>query len=295
MIKVYAIRKGRKKGIVSTWEECEQNVKGYSGAEFKSFSADTYNDAINEAMVYMQGISDVCIEDTKNILRIYVDGSFNDDVYGAGIVILEDKVKTISLRGDNPDMLSMRNVAGEILAATVAMNYAVKNKIKSICIYYDYEGIAKWCQGSWQPKNENTKKYKEYYDKVSKSVNIVFSHIKAHTGNKYNEIADQLAKNAVGIIEYKPNFDISTNSFIEQEKKEYPKEKGIIEPIYSGIIDENGESLQLGDLITCFVDNKQYLGYLDYDNHSNCYFMHFETYWSGHPFRKGIKYFKVRC
>ncbi|MGR5971013.1 ribonuclease H1 domain-containing protein [Bacillus paranthracis] len=35
--KVYAVRKGRKTGIFYSWKECETHVKGYSGAQYRSF------------------------------------------------------------------------------------------------------------------------------------------------------------------------------------------------------------------------------------------------------------------
>ena len=33
----YGVRKGRNIGIYNTWKECEENVRGYPGAEYKSF------------------------------------------------------------------------------------------------------------------------------------------------------------------------------------------------------------------------------------------------------------------
>ena len=36
--KYYVVWKGRKPGIYSTWAECEAQVKGFTGAEYKSFS-----------------------------------------------------------------------------------------------------------------------------------------------------------------------------------------------------------------------------------------------------------------
>ena len=35
--KYYAVRKGFKPGIYTTWEECKKNVDGFSGAEYKGF------------------------------------------------------------------------------------------------------------------------------------------------------------------------------------------------------------------------------------------------------------------
>ena len=35
--KYYVVWKGRKPGIYTSWAECEAQVKGYAGAEYKSF------------------------------------------------------------------------------------------------------------------------------------------------------------------------------------------------------------------------------------------------------------------
>jgi ribonuclease HI len=37
--KFYTVRKGRKPGVYPTWAECEDQVKGFKGAEFKSFAS----------------------------------------------------------------------------------------------------------------------------------------------------------------------------------------------------------------------------------------------------------------
>jgi viroplasmin and RNaseH domain-containing protein len=37
--KYYAVRQGYQRGIFMSWPECELQVKGYSGAEFKSFKS----------------------------------------------------------------------------------------------------------------------------------------------------------------------------------------------------------------------------------------------------------------
>ena len=35
--KFYAVKKGHKKGIFESWDECKKNINGYSGAIYKSF------------------------------------------------------------------------------------------------------------------------------------------------------------------------------------------------------------------------------------------------------------------
>ena len=36
--KYYAVRAGRKTGIFRTWDECKEQVSGFSGASYKSFT-----------------------------------------------------------------------------------------------------------------------------------------------------------------------------------------------------------------------------------------------------------------
>ena len=37
MAKIYAVKVGRKTGLFSTWASCEEAVKGYPNASYKSF------------------------------------------------------------------------------------------------------------------------------------------------------------------------------------------------------------------------------------------------------------------
>lgn len=286
MVKVYAIKKGRQVGIVDTWAECHKRVNGFSGAEYKSFNGDTYNEAVELAASYLKGSS--VTQGHEDILHIYVDGSYNPDtgIYGSGIVIVDKDIKTLSIPGTDQSFASMRNIAGELLAATIAMSYALKNGIKDICICYDYMGIELWCNGTWKAKNEYTQKYIDYYQSVKKHVNICFKHIKGHSGNTYNEMADKLAKNAVGLANFVPNFSLHTSATADKGNQ-------VIQPVLSGIKDAKGRDLCLGDIITCVVDSIKYIGYLDYNAFTNRYFFNFKNYWKGHPFRKGILYYKV--
>ena len=43
--KYYVVWKGRKTGIFTTWAECEKQVKGFVGAQFKSFESEALADA----------------------------------------------------------------------------------------------------------------------------------------------------------------------------------------------------------------------------------------------------------
>lgn len=193
--KIYAVRQGRKVGLFYSWSECEQQIKGYSGAQYKSFTD------INEAKNYLgQDKSQLKdIELPKDEMIAYVDGSYNSGTgeYSAGVVLLyQSNKKTFSLKGNDPLLSKMRNVAGEIMGAKAAMNYALENNVANLRIHYDYAGIEKWCTGEWQTKMEGTKSYKDFYNDISKAVTVRFVKVKAHSGVLYNEEADKLAREA---------------------------------------------------------------------------------------------------
>lgn len=193
--KYYAVRNGYHIGIFETWEECKREVDGFSGAEFKSFpdrrGAEEFLGAIRtgEQLSLDRAVA-------------YVDGSYNIETtcYGCGVVLLigGEEIE-ISRAFDDPEMALMRNVAGEIEGALIAMRYCVENDIGEIDLYYDYAGIEKWCTGEWKTNKEGTTAYKRSYDEISKTVRINFIKVKSHSGDEYNDKADRLAKNAVGV------------------------------------------------------------------------------------------------
>ncbi|MDD3653608.1 MAG: ribonuclease H family protein [Desulfotomaculaceae bacterium] len=197
--KYYAVKQGRKTGIFKSWSECREQVDNYKNANFKGFAT------LEEAQRYLE------LEDNFNVLPVaekgktdrgliaYVDGSFsvNQRMYSYGCVLLSGETKIISGVGNNPAILSMRNVAGELLGAMEAIKWAVKNKYDSIVIYHDYQGIAKWATGEWEAKKEGTKSYVKFINKYKKLINIQFIKVEGHTGDTYNEQADQIAKEAL--------------------------------------------------------------------------------------------------
>ena len=223
--KYYAVREGRNIGVFGTWDECKAQVDGYSGAVYKSFKTlgeakafigitiqdnvdvNSYNERNDLKKVeHTKELSERCGEIYCNLKAdeaiAYVDGSFNiatnEFSYGA-VIFYDGKEVHLNEKFDDEELASMRNVAGEIYGSMAAMQYAVDNGVKKIKIYHDYEGIAKWCQGLWKTNKEGTIAYKRYYDEVSKRIKVEFVKVKGHSGDKYNDLADRLAKEALGI------------------------------------------------------------------------------------------------
>lgn len=141
----------------------------------------------------------------------YVDGSYNEAIgrYAFGCVLLlpDGEIVRKSGNGNNPETLAIRNVGGEMLGAMYAVQWARKHSFESIEICYDYSGIACWATGAWKTKNELTKKYAGFMQRQGNFIKITFTKVKAHTGDRYNEEADELAKAAlnrdsIGMDEY---------------------------------------------------------------------------------------------
>ena len=201
--KVYAVRKGRQIGLFYSWPACQEQIKGFSGAEYKSFitelEANTYL-AVGTSIAKLAPIE--MIDPAPDTMIAYVDGSYNVKTteYAAGVVALWHGGEiTFSEKADDPELKNMRNVAGEIMGAQIAMKYALSEQASTLVIYYDYEGIEKWCTSAWGAKQDGTIKYKAYYDKMARQLDIRFIKVKAHSGDPYNERADRLAKDALGI------------------------------------------------------------------------------------------------
>ena len=196
MAKFYAVRNGKKCGIFLTWDECKEQVEGFKGAEYKSFK--TRADA--ESYLVGNATDD---NDYRDILCAYVDGSFDVSTgrYGSGVVYVVngEVIDTQNKCASHPDIVAMRNVAGEITASVMAMRYAIAGGYKDIVIFHDYEGIAKWCRGEWKTEKEGTRLYKMFYDSVKTRLSVTFVKVEAHTGVEYNEMADRLAKESLGI------------------------------------------------------------------------------------------------
>jgi ribonuclease HI len=137
----------------------------------------------------------------EEILIAYVDGSFEPTLgkYAYGCVLIEpDGIETtLSGSGNDPEVANIRNVAGEMLGAMNAVKWAKAHHYREIRIYYDYMGIEMWATGGWKAKNRYTAGYADYMKKSASQVKISFQKVAAHTGVRYNEMADELAKNAL--------------------------------------------------------------------------------------------------
>ena len=198
--KFYAVRKGKVPGIYSSWDACKRMVDGYPGAIYKSFKSR------QEAEKFVAGGSGILTEKRQTDAvpvtdYAFVDGSFNiaTSVYGFGGFLVAGKERyVLQGSGEDEDMASMRNVAGEILGSMAAMEKALALGLREITIYYDYLGIEMWATGGWKRNKTGTIAYYDYVQSIRDRLSIHFVKVKGHSGVEGNEEADRLAKEAVG-------------------------------------------------------------------------------------------------
>ena len=237
--KFYAVRVGRTPGIYQTWNQAEEQIKGFSGAEYKTFF--TEKEAIKylsfeetkESIEPSDKASDMNrkIElEIKNLqageVIAFVDGSHSLDAdekekYSFGVFLITNESEDSLYKAfvDKAYMES-RNIAGEIEGVKQAILWAIENKKQKIKIFYDYAGIEKWATKEWNAKVKISQEYSKFFDEKSKLINVEFEHVKAHSGIVYNEKADELAKRALLSQGYKTYNDGSIY-FIGFQKQDW--------------------------------------------------------------------------
>ena len=208
MSNFYAVKVGKTPGVYDTWDDCKAQVDGFSGAKYKKFG--TKEEA--EAFVGGEKATTKAKDSNKESKPItassdsmpysFVDGSFNPStgVYGyGGFVCVNGKHYPVMGSDNDPEMATMRNVAGEIAGSMAAVKKAEELGIKKMRILYDYQGIESWAKSQWKTNKQGTIDYKVFMNDPARTVTVEFEKVKGHSGVEGNEMADVIAKSAVGI------------------------------------------------------------------------------------------------
>ena len=132
--------------------------------------------------------------------KIYTDGacSGNPGKGGWAAIILDDSNQS-SISGSES---STTNNRMELMAPIMALK-KIKKK-SDITIFTDSkylkdgitDWIKKWKQNNWKSSNKKPVKNKDLWIKLDNSCQkhkITWKWVKAHAGNKYNNLADELA------------------------------------------------------------------------------------------------------
>lgn len=233
----YVVRCGREIGVFLTWEECEEQVKGYSGAEYKKVvgknkaieylaegNIEIVEENLNKEKALRGNIKDkygynvdpikskakVKVSKTyiepKEIINdfeyiAFVDGSYDkiNKIYGSGVIVLKDDlVNCKTLYDAGYDKWDQWNIVGELESVKLAILKAKEVGANNVAIYHDLKNISLWACGEWKAKNIYTQEYVRFIEEHSQKLNIYFIKVKAHSEeSKFNDLADEAAKTAI--------------------------------------------------------------------------------------------------
>jgi ribonuclease HI len=209
--KFYAVAAGRKPGIYTIWPEAEAQVKGFPQARFKGFATR------EEAEGWLKGVkagrpSPVGRKKTEKLpetdvqrgdgVQIFTDGGAlnNPGPGGYGVVLIDDGVKKELTGGYR---LTTNNRM-ELMGCIVALRQ-LEQKDKPITLYSDssyvVNGINKgwaksWRRNGWIKSDKRPALNKDLWSELLeliRDLNIVFTWVKGHAGNPFNERCDELA------------------------------------------------------------------------------------------------------
>ena len=198
--KYYAVKKGNKTGIFMSWDECKEAIKGFPIPEYKSFLTEAEAKAfLDEKDIIME--NEIKPRLDKGEVVAFVDGSYDETIkaYGSGVYLFvpNGDILEWNQKGNNEKYIDMKNVAGEIIASLMAIDWAWKNEYSVINVFHDYVGVEKWATGEWETNTGLGQFYVKSINAKKEIIKINFIHVKGHSNNKYNNIVDRLARNAV--------------------------------------------------------------------------------------------------
>lgn len=205
MNKFYAIRNEESQAIFFSEETLHEYRPTFAHPEIKFF--DDYNEAVAFCLEVKTTpkVGNTIPEidntpETTDHAVAYVDGSFDKEkcVVGAGVVFCHNGEEVELTKATNNKVFTdYWNVAGELKASVVAIKHAIALGLDKIEICHDYQGVSAWANGQWRAKNILTQSYVEFITEKRAEIEIVFTKVKAHSGVRLNEKADQLAKKAI--------------------------------------------------------------------------------------------------
>lgn len=142
-------------------------------------------------------------------MKIYVDGSYNPKTKvwgGAAILMQDDDVVIKEILVSDKDLNGSRQINGELESTIHALRYVLEHlqeiSDKKITVFYDYAGIEKWATGEWTARKDVVIDYKKRVQRhlmllrYEHKIEIIFTKVKAHSGEEFNEKVDRLAKSA---------------------------------------------------------------------------------------------------
>jgi len=207
----YAVHLGEVPGVYTTWEQCQKQVKGFSGAKFKKFSNRQDAEFFAENGSGKKPVKVCGTKGPTDDVIIYTDGACSnngnkDAKAGLGIFFGDNHELNVSeplprLAGTPTNQLA------ELYAIYWALYLCLEKadmKDKNIIIYtdsqYSIDCLTTWFSGwekkGWKTANKQPVKHIELIRQIKHimdQLNVRFVHVKGHSNDYGNDQADALA------------------------------------------------------------------------------------------------------
>ncbi len=216
-MKFYAVAKGRKTGIFTSWPEAERLVKGFAGARYKSFKTkkealDFLEDPSYGPPKNKKKISSAKTKSDKGTTSKSADQSYPDNavvVYTDGGAIGNPGPGGYGVVIKNGEQFSggfnrTTNNRMELMAVIVAME-ALQGEKRPVFLHSDsryvVNGITKgWAKGwkkrGWKKSDGQPALNPDLWARLLEllpNLDITFKWVKGHAGDPLNEACDHLA------------------------------------------------------------------------------------------------------
>lgn len=219
-MKYYAVSRGRKTGIFTSWAECQKQTQGFKNAKFKSFTSES------EAKSWLKNPTPGVKMTTQRSLPkdyayiLYTDGgSRNTGNQAGGHVKADDKAAWAFLVERVQDQKQLEfsgseygatNSRMEIMAFLNALKWlkkyhfneeAILDVLDSKYVLKAVEGqLAKWAQNNWHTSSgpvKNQALWQEVYALLPYFKKLDFKWVKGHDKDVKNIRVDQLVNLAM--------------------------------------------------------------------------------------------------
>lgn len=210
--KLYAVKKGRKIGVFGNWAECQKQIQGFSGAQFKSFNSEV------EAKEYIAGKSSANLENNsskpKPQIIVFTDGGSRNHGNTAGNhVKSDDKAAWAYLingqtgqHSDSGGEYGATNNRMEIMAFIKSLKWLLENHLENESIGYvsdsryvlnaiEKDWITGWKKRGWKRSAgelKNAELWQELDQLLQHFTKIQYGWTKGHANNKGNIFVDEL-------------------------------------------------------------------------------------------------------
>ncbi|XP_054719127.1 uncharacterized protein LOC129228471 [Uloborus diversus] len=201
----YAVHRGEKTGVYSTWVECEKQIKDFRNPSFRKF--DTKEEAeefVKTGKIPKKELKIPEIADDEYV-TVFTDGAASSNgkegcTAGIGVYWGPGNALNTSMRLPG----RQTNNRAEIYAAVHALNQAKRLGIKNVRLYTDSQFVIKgitswivtWKAKDWKNASGKTVINKDDFialDKAREGLNVDWRYVKGHDNNPGNDEADKLA------------------------------------------------------------------------------------------------------